>query len=126
MIFIYRTLQKKSFICKVVHIIVGKNQFYSFTVFTEKITVYLLYLICVLVTGSGPKGRGFESRHFDHGENPGSIKLPGFFLFPARCGKSVKMVEKLGERSGWRNPEALYINGSGLGELGEMDPCCPG
>jgi hypothetical protein len=71
------------------------------------------------VTGSGPKGRGFESRHFDQKENPGGVRLPGFFLFPAIWGKTVETVEKLGESSGRKKPRSLPANDPGVGELGE-------
>ena len=78
------------------------------------------------LTCSGPKGRGFESRHFDRTENPGSVRLPGPFLFPANCGKVGEKVEKLGETSEHKSREPLKSNGSRLGELGENIPCCPG
>ena len=73
-----------------------------------------------VVIGSGPKGRGFESRHFDQEENPGSVRLPGFFLFPGDCGKAGENVEKLGEGSEKKSREALYNNTSRLGEMGEI------
>ncbi len=68
---------------------------------------------------SGPKGRGFESRHFDQKRNPGGVRLPGFFLFPAICGKAGENVGKLGENSPGKSRKARQINGSGLGEMGE-------
>jgi len=46
------------------------------------------------VIGSGPKGRGFESRHFDIVENPGTVRFLGLLLFP-------ESVEKLGKR--WKS-----------------------
>ena len=75
-----------------------------------------------LLTCSGPKGRGFESRHFDRTENPGSVRLPGPFLFPKNCGKAGDNVEKLGETSGHKSREPLKNNGSRMGELGENIP----
>ena len=75
-----------------------------------------------VLTCSGPKGRGFESRHFDRTENPGSVRLPGLFLFPAICGKAGENVEKLGETSGHKSREPLKNNGSRMGELGENIP----
>ena len=49
------------------------------------------------LTGSGPKGRGFESRHFDIIENPGSVRLPGFFLRFRISGNPRANRGKLGE-----------------------------
>ena len=79
-----------------------------------------------VLTCSGPKGRGFESRHFDRTENPGSVRLPGPFLFPAICGKAGENVQLLGETSGQKSREPLKNNGSRLGEMGENIPCRPG
>ena len=72
------------------------------------------------MTGSGPKGRGFESRHFDQEEIPGSVRLPGLFIFPAICGKAGDYVEKLGEGSGRKQLEPGKHNDSRLGEMGEI------
>ena len=73
-----------------------------------------------MVIGSGPKGRGFESRHFDQEENPGSVRLPGRFLFPVKCGKNVETGEKLGEKSPADRLEALRGQRFRMGELGEI------
>ena len=54
----------------------------------------------IVLTGSGPKGRGFESRHFDGLGNPGSVRLPGSFLRFGACGKTGDSVDYLGETSG--------------------------
>lgn len=68
---------------------------------------------------SGPKGRGFESRHFDQKRNPGGVRLPGLFLFPAICGKAGENAEKLGEKLPGKSRKARRGNGSGMGEMGE-------
>ena len=70
-------------------------------------------------TGSGPKGRGFESRHFDRTENPGSVRLPGSFFFPEAGREMWKKCGKLGEGSGHKRRNMRKINGCGLGEMGE-------
>ena len=79
-----------------------------------------------VLTCSGPKGRGFESRHFDRTENLGSVRLPGPFLFLSICGKAGEKVEKLGETLQGKIRKARKYNGFWVGELGENIPCCPG
>ena len=83
-------------------------------------TYILQFFHVILLTGSGPKGRGFESRHFDQEENPGSVRLPGFF-FSRRIGRNLwKTWGKLGEGSGRVQREARKINDFRLGEMGEI------
>ena len=83
-------------------------------------TYILQFFHVILLTGSGPKGRGFESRHFDQEENPGSVRLPGFF-FSRRIGRNLwKRWGKLGEGSGRVQREARKINVFRLGEMGEI------
>ena len=83
-------------------------------------TYILQFFHVILLTGSGPKGRGFESRHFDQEENPGSVRLPGFF-FSRRIGLNLwKRWGKLGEGSGRALREVRKINDFRLGEMGEI------
>ena len=63
---------------------------------------------------SGPKGRGFESRHFDTSE---SLDFQGF-LFLSVWRNQGKQVKKLGVICKRKSPEALILLASGLGELG--------
>jgi hypothetical protein len=77
------------------------------------------------VTGSGPKGRGFESRHFDQEKTPEFSRLPGFFLFTPRALLLWKYWGKLGENQARRKLKPLQINRIGLGELGEISTSCP-
>ena len=69
---------------------------------------------------SGPKGRGFESRHFDIRGNPGSIRLPGFFSASGIRAKLGKTWGKLGEKSGRHRRKRKQGNSFRLGELGEI------
>jgi len=76
------------------------------------------------VTGSGPKGRGFESRHFDQEKIPEVSRLPGFFLFALLARFLWKYWGKLGENQESRKLKALRINRYRLGELGEISTLC--
>ena len=107
--------------CEAVHIIEEKHQFFgSHTYHRKKYIWYNIFCSGFVLIGSGPKGRGFESRHFDQLENPGSVRLPGHFLIPAKCGKFVENRELLGETFGRKNRRSLYTNEIRLGELGEI------
>ena len=73
----------------------------------------------ISLTGSGPKGRGFESRHFDQERNPGGVRLPGFFFCLRGAGYVWKVCGELGETLSGKTTEARRANVSRLGEMGE-------
>ena len=93
--------------------------FCTITLLTVKIIIPPVYFLCGVLIGSGPKGRGFESRHFDRKRNPGSIRFPGSLLFPGDLWRKCGFGGKLGEESGRRRSETLRGNGLRLGEMGE-------
>ena len=78
------------------------------------------------MSGSGPKGRGFESRHFDFGGKPGNVTVSGLLLCPELWINLWKNCGKLGEKTGLYRLEPLIYKGLQLGELGEMKKTCPG